>query len=75
MAYIVVINGEESNLYLAYETPGQIDPKTMKTIKEPMGHFSSDEKDAMKIRDESLAKAIAAAYPGAEVIKLKEAER
>lgn len=71
MAYIVVINGEESRLYLAYETPGQIDPNTMKTIKEPMGHFSSDEKDVMKIRDESLAKSIAAAYQGAEVIKFK----
>ena len=75
MAYIVVIKGEKSKLYLAYETPGQIDPKTMKTIKEPMGHFSSSEKDSMKIRDESLAKAISSAYTGAEVIKYKEVQR
>ena len=71
MAYIVVINGEESNLYLAYETPGQLDPKTMATIKEPMGHFSSDPKDAMKFSIKELALATAAAYPGSEVIKVK----
>lgn len=69
--YVVVVNGEEGRLFLSYETPGTIDPVSHKTISQPMGHFSTDSKDAMIFGSEILALASAAAYQGAEVIKFK----
>ena len=67
--YVITINSNNRVLYLAYETPGTIDPKTHKTIQEPMGTFTTEIKDAMKLRDKGLAIAIAAGY-NAEVIRV-----
>ena len=67
--YLVVIEQDGCFLYLEYETPGTLD-KNGNTLTEPMGHFSNDISEAMKIRDKGLAEAIAHAYKDAKVISI-----
>ena len=60
--YVIKINANNMVMYLQYETPGTIDPKTHQTLKEPMGWFTNKKSCAKRINDKDMAIAISKAY-------------
>lgn len=68
---IVWINEEGQRLYLEHEEYGLLDPTTHNTIREPMGYFCTDLKDARMFLERWQAEAVSAGYEGAHVETIK----
>lgn len=73
--FVVVLILEGVSHYFEHEEMGTIDPYTHKTIKKPMGYFSTDLKLARKYLERWQAEAVSAGYEGSHVEVIKEGER
>ena len=75
---VVWVRGGKS-FYFEHEEMGLLDPKTHKTIREPMGYFTDHKKGACFFGDRWQAEAISAGYEGTHVeevlTKCKERRR
>ena len=72
---IVWINEEGKKLYFEHEECGLLDDTTHAVIREPMGYFSPDVKDAHKFSERWQAEAVSASYSGAHIEKITDGER
>ena len=73
--YVVVLSFNGVPHYLESEKMGILDPKTLATIREPMGFFCTDVKHARKFGERWQAEAVSASYSGSYVEKLTDGER
>ena len=73
--YVVSLTLEGVKHYFEHEEMGLLDPSTHKTIKKPMGYFTTDLKLAKKFLERWWAEAVSAGYEGSHVEVIKEGER
>ena len=72
--YVVSITLGGVKHYFEHEEMGILDPATHKTIKKPMGYFTTDLKLARKFLDRWFAEAVSAGYEGARVESISTRE-
>ena len=72
---IVWINEEGQRLYFERQQLGFLDSTTHETIREPIGYFSPDVKDAHKFSRRWQAEAVSAMYSESHIERLTDGER
>lgn len=73
--YVVSLTLEGVKHYFEHEEMGLLDLSTHKTIKKPMGYFTTDLKLAKKFLERWQAEAVSAGYSGTHVEKIGDGER
>ena len=72
--YVITVMINAKKHYFEHEEMGLLDPSTHKTIRKPMGYFSTDLKDAKKFVERWQAEAVSAGYDESRVETIKEGE-
>ena len=72
---VVWVREEGQKFYFEHEECGLLDDTTHAVIREPMGYFSLDVKDAHKFWERWQAEAISAGYSGSHVEMIADRER